>query len=62
MKEFIYIVEEYECSDYCGIASARGIIGAYKELETAKLMVNQLKKENGKNSGLIVTSYVIELQ
>ncbi len=62
MKEFIYIVEEYESSDYCGIAPSRGIIGAYRNEETAKTIAKQLRQENGCYSGLIVHVTGIELQ
>ena len=45
IKQFIYIVEEYESSDYCGIANAKGMIGAYKERTTAELMAKQMRKK-----------------
>ena len=61
-KEFIYIVEECESFDYCGIATAKGVVGTYKEKTTANLIAKQLKKENGNHSGLIVSVYSIELQ
>lgn len=62
MKEFIYIVEEYESEDYCGIANAKGIVGAFKNKEMANIVAKGLRKENGNHSGLFIIVYSIELQ
>ena len=50
----IYIVQQLETNDFCGIGSGNEIIGATRHEETAKEMQQQREQENGECSGLYV--------
>ena len=53
----IYIVQQLETNDFCGIGSGNEIIGATRHEETAKEMQQQREQENGecKNLYVIIT-------
>ena len=50
----VYIVQQLETNDFCGIGSGNEIVGATRHKETAEEMKQQREKENGEYSGLYV--------
>ena len=50
----VYIVQQLQANDYCGISGGNEIIGATRHKETAEEMQRQREQENGEYSGLYV--------
>ena len=50
----VYIVQQLQTNDYCGIGNGNEIVGATRHKETAEEMQRQREEENGEYSGLYV--------
>ena len=50
----VYIVQQLETNDFCGMFGGNEIVGATRHKEIAEEMKQQREKENGEYSGLYV--------